>query len=55
MDTTDELVLPQEQDDEIRILYSDMSRCFVFKQGDNRITLTFEEMDRLMYFAGEYR
>lgn len=48
----DTLILPQENDNEITIDYSKLTRCFVFQQGRNQIILTFEEMDQLMDFAG---
>lgn len=49
------LVLEQSDDADIRIYYSKLTRCFVFEQEDNQIILTFEEMDHLMEFAGEFR
>ena len=50
------LVLTQEPESEdIRIVYEATTRCFIFTSERNRIILTFEEMDQLMDFAGEFR
>ena len=37
------------------IQYIEQTRCFVFRQEGICIVLTFEEMDQLMEFAGEFR